>query len=73
MESELQQIPLLNSVKVVRTGEEKLGAEVGSVFAEFGDKKSATVAIEILKGRIYDGREMKVCYLDQALYQTLVS
>lgn len=37
MESELGAIPLLKRVKVIRTGQEKLGAEVGSVFAEFGD------------------------------------
>ena len=69
MEQELNQIPLLNRVKVVRNGEEKLGAEVGSVFAEYGDVKSAKVAIELLKGRVYDGREMKVVYIDYDLYQ----
>lgn len=58
MEEEFQKIPHLKRIKVVRTGEEKLGAEVGSIFVEFRDKKSAEIALKNIKGRIYDGREI---------------
>ena len=58
MEEEFQKIPHLKRIKVVRTGEEKLGAEVGSIFVEFRDKKSAEIALKNIKGRIYDGRDI---------------
>ena len=40
-EDELSEIPHFKRIKVIRNGEERLGAEVGCIFAEFGDKKSA--------------------------------
>lgn len=65
MEAEFVKIPHLKRIKVVRNGEERLGAEVGCVFVEFRDKKSAEIGLKIMKGRIYDGREIKVCYVDE--------
>jgi len=41
MEDELTVIPHLKRIKIVRNGEERLGAEVGSIFVEFAHKKSA--------------------------------
>lgn len=41
MEDELAPIPHFKRIKIVRNGEERLGAEVGCIFAEFLDKKSA--------------------------------
>ncbi len=35
MEEELEKIPFLKRIKIIRNGEEKLGAEVGTVFVEF--------------------------------------
>lgn len=68
MEAEFVKIPHLKRIKVVRNEEEKLGAEVGSVFVEFRDKKSAEVALKLLKGRNYDGREIKACFIEEKLY-----
>jgi hypothetical protein len=65
MEAEFQKIPHLKRIKVIRNGEEKLGAEVGSVFVEFRDKKSAELGLKMIKGRIYDGREIKCCFVDE--------
>lgn len=45
-----------------------MGAEVGSVFVEFRDKKSAEIGLKLLKGRIYDGKEIKACFVDENLY-----
>lgn len=41
MENELNAIPHMERIKIVRNGEERLGAEVGSIFVEFAHKKSA--------------------------------
>lgn len=68
MEDEFLKIPHLKRIKIIRNGEERLGAEVGSVFVEFRDKKSAEIALKKIKGRIYDGREIKVTYIDEKLY-----
>jgi hypothetical protein len=58
----------LKRIKIVRKIEEKLGAEVGSVFVEFRDKKSAELGLKLIKGRIYNGNEIKVCFVDEKLY-----
>jgi RNA recognition motif-containing protein len=68
MEAEFSKVPHLKRVKVIRNGEEKLGAEVGSVFVELRDKKSAELGLKMMKGRIYDGREIKVSFIDEKLY-----
>lgn len=68
MEAEFSKIPHLKRVKVIRNGEERLGAEVGCVFVEFRDKKSAELGIKAMKGRIYDGREINVTFIDEQLY-----
>ena len=49
----------------MRNEEERLGAEVGCVFVEFRDRKSAELGLKMIKGRIYDGREIKCCYVDE--------
>jgi hypothetical protein len=68
MEEEFGKIPHLKRIKIVRNGEERLGAEVGSVFVEFRDKRSAECALKKMRGRIYDGREIQVSYLEERLY-----
>lgn len=68
MEDELSEIPHFKRIKVIRDGEERLGAEVGCIFAEFGDKKSAEAALSLLKGRIYDGNKIQCCFIEESLY-----
>lgn len=68
MEDEFAKIPHLKRIKIIRKEEEKLGAEVGCVFVEFRDKKSAEAALKKIKGRIYDGREIKACFVEEKLY-----
>lgn len=41
MLDEMKPIPGMKRLKIVRNGEERLGAEVGSVFVEFSEKKAA--------------------------------
>lgn len=52
----------------MRSDEATLGAEVGSIFVEFRDKKGAEIGIKKVKGRIYDGNEIKAVYIDEPLY-----
>lgn len=40
-EAEMQHIGQLRNIRVVKSGEETLGAEVGSIFVEFKDVKGA--------------------------------
>jgi hypothetical protein len=68
MDDEFCKMPHFKKIRIVRNGEERLGAEVGSVFVEFRDKKSADLGLKKIKGRIYDGREIKVTFVDEKLY-----
>jgi hypothetical protein len=58
----------MRSIRVIRSGEEKLGAEVGSIFVEFKDIKGAQLGMKKVKGRIYDGSEIKCFFIDEELY-----
>ena len=46
----------------------KLGAEVGSIFIEFGNVKHAHAGIKKVKGRKYDGLEIKTAFISESLY-----
>jgi hypothetical protein len=61
---------LVKRIKIIRNGEEKLGAEVGSIFVEFQDKKSAMTAVEILREKVYDHRKLLVAFVEEAVYFT---
>ena len=65
----MQNIGQLRDVKVIRNGEERLGAEVGSIFVEFKDNKGAQLGLKKTKGRIYDGSEVKCIFIDEKLYR----
>lgn len=54
---------------MIRNGEERLGAEVGSIFVEFKDSKGAQLGMKKVKGRIYDGSEVKCIFIDEKLYR----
>jgi len=73
IEDQFHKVPHLKSIKIIRSGEEKLGSEVGSVFVEFRDKRSAEMGLKLIKGRIYDGREIKVCYVDDQVYYNYIA
>eukprot|EP00349_Pseudokeronopsis_sp_Brazil_P008708 CAMPEP_0202969166 /NCGR_PEP_ID=MMETSP1396-20130829/14800_1 /ASSEMBLY_ACC=CAM_ASM_000872 /TAXON_ID= /ORGANISM="Pseudokeronopsis sp., Strain Brazil" /LENGTH=122 /DNA_ID=CAMNT_0049696385 /DNA_START=1137 /DNA_END=1502 /DNA_ORIENTATION=- len=72
LEEQLHRVPHLKNIRVVRNGEEQLGAEVGSIFVEFRDKRGAEMAVKLFKGRVYDGREIKACYIDEQVYYNFI-
>lgn len=67
-EAEMQHIGQLRTIRVVRSGEERLGAEVGSIFVEFKDIRGAQLGMKKVKGRIYDGSEIKCVFIDEDFY-----
>jgi len=69
MEEELVKHGDLERIKIIRNGEEMVGAEVGSVFAVFPNEKEAESAMRALRGRIYDGREIKVIFIPWEVYE----
>lgn len=69
MEEEMLNFGEYKRIKIIRNGEERIGAEVGSVFVEFNNESEAKAAKEGLKGRVYDGREIKVIFIQEPLYK----
>lgn len=57
------------TLTVVRADWVRLGAELGSVFVEFWNEKLAQQGVKKVKGRIYDGCEIKTCYIEEALFK----
>ena len=56
------------SLTVITKELSKLGAEVGSIFIEFANIKNAQAGIKKVKGRIYDGCEIKTAFISDDLY-----
>ena len=69
MEEELVKHGDLEKIKIIKNGEEMVGAEVGSVFVVYPNEKEADSAMRALKGRIYDGREIKVIFVSREVYE----
>jgi RNA recognition motif-containing protein len=46
---------------------------VGSVFIEFNNIEEATQAKEALKGKIYDGREIKAIFIQEEVFKSELS
>lgn len=44
-------------------------AEVGSIFVGFGTEEEAKAAKESLKGKVYDGREIKVIFIPEDVFK----
>jgi RNA recognition motif-containing protein len=72
MEEMMLQFGQFNMLKIIKNGEEKLGAEVGSVFVEFATEEEAKAAKETLKGKIYDGREVKSIFVPEEVMKNEV-
>lgn len=44
-------------------------AEVGSVFVKFATEEEAKAAKEALKGKVYDGREIKAIFIQEDVFK----
>ncbi len=66
--SEMNSVTKFKSLTVISKEKVKLGAEPGSIFIEFWNEKTAQQGVKKVKGRIYDGCEIKTCYIEDSLF-----
>jgi len=69
IEAEVLKLPNVLKIRIVKEEEERLGAERGSIFVEFRDRKSAELAIKKFRGRQFDGNETKVAYVEERTFR----
>lgn len=69
MKEEFSKYGNIVSCNIIKPKQEKLGAECGSVFIEFQDPKSAELVMKQIKHKRYEGREIKVSYIDEEVYK----
>jgi len=69
MKEEFSKYGNIVSCSIIKSKQEKLGAECGSVFIEFQDPKSAELVVKQIKHKRYEGREIKVAYVDEEVYK----
>jgi hypothetical protein len=68
MTEEFDKYGKLNNVMIVKPKMRKIGAEIGSVFVEFDQLNHAEFCMKNMKGRRYDGREIKCAFMDEDVY-----
>ena len=64
----MNSVTKFKSLIVITKDMTKLGAELGSIFIEFWNEKTAQQGVKKVKGRIYDGCEIKTCFIEENLY-----
>ena len=69
MLEEFEKFGEINSSLIIKKGKEKLGAEVGSVFIEYKDPYSAEKAINVMKDKKYDNREISVVLINENVFK----
>lgn len=68
MREEFDKYGKLNETIIVRPKMRKIGAEIGCVFVEFDQVNQAEFCMKNMKGRRYDGREIKCAFIDEDVY-----
>jgi len=71
LEDMTQELTQAIKIRVIKNGQEKLGAEVDSIFVEFETKADAESAATKLRSRIYDGRKVEICFIEECVYADL--
>jgi hypothetical protein len=69
MREEFDKYGKLMEVIIVKPKMRKIGAEIGSVFVEFEQLNHAEFCMKNMKGRRYDGREIKCAFIDEEVYR----
>lgn len=68
MREEFDKYGTLNNVIIIKPKMRKIGAEVGAVFVEFEQLHQAEFCMKNMKGRRYEGREIKCAFMDEEVY-----
>jgi hypothetical protein len=66
---ELSKFGNIVSSHMIKPKNEKIGAECGSIFVEFQEQRSAENCSKAMKGKRYEGRDVKVAYLDENVFK----
>lgn len=66
---ELSSVTKFKQLAVVTKKTARLGAELGSIFVEFWNEKTAQQGVKKVKGRTYDGEKIKTCFIEEQLYK----
>lgn len=66
---ELSKFGNIVSSYVIKPKSEKIGAECGSVFVEFQEQKAAENCMKAMKGKRYEGRDVKVAFIDENVFK----
>ena len=69
MKDEFSKFGDIVSSMIIKPKHEKLGAECGCVFIEFRDVKTAEMVLKQIKHKRYEGREIKVAYIQEDVYK----
>jgi hypothetical protein len=57
------------SAIIIKPKMEKIGAEVGSVFIEYEESRASELCKKALKGRRYDGKVLKLAFIEDHVYK----
>ena len=68
MREEFDKYGTLNNVEIIKPEKRKVGAEIGAVFVEFDQLNHAEFCMKNMRGRRYDGREIKCAFMDEEVY-----
>jgi hypothetical protein len=66
---ELSKFGNIVSSHVIKPKNEKIGAECGSIFVEFQEQKAAENCMKAMKGKRYEGRDVKVAFIDENVFK----
>lgn len=68
MTEEFDKYGKLINVMIIKPKMRKIGAEIGAVFVEFNQLNHAEFCMKNMKGRRYDGREIKCAFIDEEVF-----
>jgi hypothetical protein len=69
MKEEFGKFGKILSCIVIKPKLDKIGAEVGSVFVEYEDSRSSEICKKGLKGRRYEGKTLKLTFIEDHVYK----
>jgi splicing factor U2AF subunit len=69
MKEEFGKFGKILSAIIIKPKMDKIGAEVGSVFVEYDDSRASEICKKALKGRRYEGKTLKLAFIEDHVYK----